>query len=293
MKFATWTHNGKEEAGIFSKDMQSVHSFASLRMDYSGVLDFVVRHGLTDSANMDKLREAEGKSGKPVNEVKPEAPIPVPHHDIICLGLNYMDHAKESGNFDIKSDEKREKSVYFSKRVVRALGPDGIIEGHFDINERLDYEAELALVIGKDARHVKRENAWGHVFGLCCFNDLSARDTQRDHNQWFFGKSLDTFTAFGPYIVTMDEFKTPLKLAVRSRVNGELRQNGSTQDMIFSPEFIIEELSTGMTLDAGTIIATGTPAGVGAGFTPHRCMKTGDVCEIEVEGCGVLRNTVG
>ena len=293
MKFATWIHNGKEEAGIFSKDLQSVHSFASLHMDYSSVLDFIIRHGLANSTNMDKLREAEEKSGKPVNEVKPEAPVPVPHHDIICLGLNYMDHAKESGNFDIKSDEKREKSVYFSKRTVRALGSGGIIEGHFDINERLDYEAELALVIGKDARRVKRENAWDHVFGLCCFNDLSARDTQRDHNQWFFGKSLDTFTAFGPYIVTMDEFKTPLKLAVLSRVNGELRQNGNTQDMIFSPEFIIEELSTGMTLDAGTIIATGTPAGVGAGFTPHRCMRTGDVCEIEVEGCGVLRNTVG
>jgi 2-keto-4-pentenoate hydratase/2-oxohepta-3-ene-1,7-dioic acid hydratase in catechol pathway len=293
MKFATWIYNGNEEAGIFSKDLQSVHSFGSLHMDYSSVLDFIIRHGFADSVNMDKLREAEEKSGRPVSEVKPEAPIPVPHHDIICLGLNYMDHAKESGNFDIKSDEKREASVYFSKRTVRALGSGGIIEGHFDINERLDYEAELALVIGKDARYVKRENAWDHVFGLCCFNDLSARDTQRDHNQWFFGKSLDTFTAFGPYIVTMDEFKTPLKLAVRSRVNGELRQNGNTQDMIFPPEFIIEELSTGMTLDAGTIIATGTPAGVGAGFTPHRCMKTGDVCEIEVEGCGVLSNTVG
>jgi len=293
MKFATWIHNGNEEAGIFSKDLKSVHSFASLHMNYLSVLDFIIRHGLADSKNMDKLREAEAKTGRPVSEVKSEAPIPVPHHDIICLGLNYMDHAKESGRFDIKSDEKREKSVYFSKRTVRALGSDGIIEGHFDINERLDYEAELALVIGKDARHVKRENAWDYVFGLCCFNDLSARDTQRDHNQWFFGKSLDTFTAFGPYIVTMDEFKTPLKLAVLSRVNGESRQNGNTQDMIFPPEFIIEELSTGMTLDAGTIIATGTPAGVGAGFTPHRCMKTGDVCEIEVEGCGVLRNTVG
>jgi len=293
MKFATWTHNGKEEAGIFSKDLQSVHSFASLHMDYSSVLNFIIRHGFADKTTMDKLREAEGKSGKPMNEIKPEAPIPVPHHDIICLGLNYMDHAKESGNFDIKSDDKREKSVYFSKRTVRAIGSDGVIEGHFDINERLDYEAEMALVIGKDARHIKRENAWDYVFGLCCFNDLSARDTQRDHNQWFFGKSLDTFTAFGPYIVTMDEFKTPLKLAVRSRVNGELRQNGNTQDMIFSPEFIIEELSTGLTLDAGTIIATGTPAGVGAGFSPHRCMKTGDVCEIEVEGCGVLRNTIG
>jgi 2-keto-4-pentenoate hydratase/2-oxohepta-3-ene-1,7-dioic acid hydratase in catechol pathway len=293
MKFATWIHNGNEEAGIFSKDLQSVHSFSSLRMDYSSVLDFIIRQGLSDSANMDKLRGAEDKSGIPASEVKPEAPIPVPRHDIICLGLNYMDHAKESGRFAINSDEKREKSVYFSKRAVKALGSGGTIEGHFEIETRLDYEAELALVIGKDARRVKRENVWEYVFGLCCFNDLSARDMQRDHNQWFFGKSLDTLTAYGPYIVTLDEFKTPLRLAVRSRVNGELRQNGNTQDMIFSPEHIIEELSAGMTLDAGTMIATGTPAGVGAGFTPHRCMTKGDVCEIEVEGCGVLRNTVG
>jgi 2-keto-4-pentenoate hydratase/2-oxohepta-3-ene-1,7-dioic acid hydratase in catechol pathway len=293
VKFATWIHNGTEEAGIFSKDLHSVHSFGSLRMDYHSVLDFIIRRGFADAACMDKLKETEGKGGMPVNEVKLQAPIPVPRHDIICLGLNYMDHAKESGNFDIASDEKREKSVYFSKRAVRAIGTGGIIEGHFDINGRLDYEAELALVIGTDARRVKRENAWDHVFGLCCFNDLSARDLQRDHNQWFFGKSLDTLTAYGPYIVTMDEFKTPLELSVRSRVNGELRQDGNTQDMIFPPDYIIEELSAGMTLDAGTIIATGTPAGVGAGFTPHRCMNTGDVCEIEIEGCGVLTNTVG
>jgi 2-keto-4-pentenoate hydratase/2-oxohepta-3-ene-1,7-dioic acid hydratase in catechol pathway len=298
VKFAAWIHNGNEEAGILSNDPQSVHSFSSLRMDYRDVLDFIIRQGLTNgnfaaSADMDKLREAEEKSGRPVTEVGLQAPIPVPRHDIICLGLNYKDHAKESGRFGIDSDEKKEQSVYFSKRAVRALGSGGIVEGLFDIEGRLDYEAELALVIGKDARRVKQEDAWNYVFGLCCFNDLTARDVQRDHNQWFFGKSLDTLTAYGPYIVTMDEFKTPLRLAVRSRVNGELRQDGNTGDMIFSPDYIIEELSKGMTLDAGTIIATGTPAGVGAGFSPHRCMKAGDVCEIEIEGCGVLRNTVG
>jgi len=293
MKFATWIQNSQEASGIFSKDLQSVHSFNSLGLDYRNVLDFIIRRSLNNNTDMDKLRRAEEKTGISANDIVLQAPIPVPHHDIICLGLNYMDHAKESTNFDIASDEKREKSVYFSKRVTRALGHGGIIENHFDINSRLDYEAELAFVIGKDARRVKRENAWEHIFGVCCFNDLSARDLQRDHKQWYFGKSLDTFTAFGPYIVTMDEFKTPLKLAVCSRINGEVRQNGNTADMIFTPDFIIEELSRGMTLDAGSIIATGTPAGVGAGYTPHRCMNTGDVCEIEIEGCGVLCNTVG
>ncbi|GHV95965.1 hydrolase [Spirochaetia bacterium] len=290
MKFATWIQDGVEEAGILSGDLRSVHSFKSLNLGYQSLLDFIMRR---TSADMEKLRAAEAKGGTPVSAVALEAPIPAPHHDIICLGLNYMDHAKEAGAFDITADEKREKSVYFSKRTVRALGPNGIIENHFDINGRLDYEAELAIIIGKDAKRVKRENAWDYIFGLCCFNDISGRDLQHAHKQWYFGKSLDTFTAYGPYIVTLDEFKTPLALKIQSRINGEVRQNGNTKALIFPPDFIIEELSAGMTLDAGTIIATGTPAGVGAAFTPHRCMQSGDVCEIEIEGCGVLRNTVG
>ena len=292
MKFATWIYNETEEGGIVSADQQSVHSFKSLNLDYSGVLDFIIRQDIS-VVGMEKLRNVEKLPGTPLSKVKLEAPIPVPRHDIICLGLNYMDHAKESTSFDINTDLKREKSVYFSKRVVRALGPEGVIENHFDINERLDYEAELAFVIGKDARNVKRENAWDYVFGLCCFNDISGRDLQHSHKQWYFGKSLDTFTAYGPWIVTLDEFKTPLTLGVCSRINGEARQNGNTRDILFSPDFIVEELSAGMTLDAGTIIATGTPAGVGAGFNPHRCMKSRDVCEIEIEGCGILRNVVG
>jgi 2-keto-4-pentenoate hydratase/2-oxohepta-3-ene-1,7-dioic acid hydratase in catechol pathway len=290
MKFATWKEGVTEKAGIISKDMKSVHSFESAGMAYTGLLDFIINRSDADTA---ALQAQESKPGTPLSTVALQAPIPKPYHDIICLGLNYMDHVKESAKFDIKTDEKRANSVYFSKRVIRSLGPDGVIENHFDINERLDYEAELALVIGKDAVKVKQENAWDYVFGVCCFNDLSARDLQQSHQQWYFGKSLDTFTAFGPYIVTLDEFSLPLKLNITSRVNGETRQKSNTENLIFTPEFIIAELSAGLTLDAGTIIATGTPAGVGAGFTPHRCMKTGDVCEIEIEGCGVLRNTVG
>jgi 2-keto-4-pentenoate hydratase/2-oxohepta-3-ene-1,7-dioic acid hydratase in catechol pathway len=291
MKFATWIYNEAEEAGIVSADLRRVHSFRSLGLDYPSVLDFIIHGG--GGADMDTLRGAGADSGIPLEAVQLQAPIPVPRHDIICLGLNYLDHAKETGRFNIASGEKRDNSVYFSKRTLRALGPEGVIENHFAINERLDYEAELAVVIGRDARKVKRADAWNHVFGLCCFNDISGRDLQHRHQQWYFGKSLDTFTAYGPWIVTLDEFKTPLALRIRSRVNGEIRQDGSTADMLFPPDYIIEELSAGMTLDAGTIIATGTPAGVGAASNPHRCMKSGDICEIEIEGCGILRNTVG
>jgi 2-keto-4-pentenoate hydratase/2-oxohepta-3-ene-1,7-dioic acid hydratase in catechol pathway len=291
MKFATWIVNGGEEAGVLSADMKSVHSFGSLGLDYPSLPDFITRRTGKD---MTRLQEAAEKPGRPLADVALEAPVPEPRHDIICLGLNYMDHAKESVSFDINTDAEREAAVYFSKRVNRTLGPGGTIINHFDINDRLDYEAELAVVIGKEARRVSRQDAWNYVFGVCCFNDISGRDLQVKHKQWYFGKSLDTFTAFGPYIVTLDEFSLPLALNISSRVNGEIRQNSNTRYMIFPPDYCIAELSAGMTLDPGTIIATGTPAGVGAGFKPrHKCMKSGDVCEIEIEGCGVLRNVVG
>jgi 2-keto-4-pentenoate hydratase/2-oxohepta-3-ene-1,7-dioic acid hydratase in catechol pathway len=290
MKFATWKGSSGEEAGILSKNLLSVHSFDCIGLAYKTILEYIINRKDSDLC---LLEAAQEKIGKPVSEVMFQAPIPRPHHDIICLGLNYHDHAKEAAKFDITANEKRQESVYFSKRVVRALGPEGVIENHFDINERLDYEAEMAIIIGKDAKNVKKEDSYHYIFGVCCFNDISGRDLQNSHNQWFFGKSLDTFTAFGPYIVTLDEFSIPLKLNIQCRINGETRQNSNTGNLIFPPETIIEELSSGLTLDAGTIIATGTPAGVGAAFSPHRCMKSGDICEVEIEGCGVLRNTVG
>jgi 2-keto-4-pentenoate hydratase/2-oxohepta-3-ene-1,7-dioic acid hydratase in catechol pathway len=289
MKFATWVCGTTEEAGILSQDLQSVHSFKSAGLGYASLLDFIINRKEADMKLLQKLAQQEGK---PIAGVTLEAPIPRPHHDILCLGLNYSDHAEEVSHAANKPVKAREECVYFSKRVVKAIGPDGVIENHFDIETRLDYEAEVALIIGKDARHVRRSEAWNYVFGICCFNDISARDVQMKHKQWFFGKSLDTFTAFGPYIVTLDEFSLPLALNITSRINGEIRQQSNTSKMIFSPDYCIAELSAGLTLDAGSIIATGTPAGVGFAFNPPKCMKSGDICEIEVEGCGILTNTV-
>lgn len=289
MKFATWLQNGEEIAGVISASMQTVHSFRSAGVHYANMLDFIQNHTENDMHRMQKQAVGEGC---PIENIRLLAPIPRPHHDIICLGLNYMDHAEESANFDIQTDPGREDAVYFSKRVNNALGPGGYIDSHSDIMEKLDYEAELALVIGKDAKNVSRAQAWQYVFGLCCFNDISGRELQKKHKQWYFGKSLDTFTAFGPYIVTLDEFTIPLNMEIESRVNGEVRQHSTTANMIFKPDYVLEELTRGMTLEAGSIIATGTPAGVGAGFTPHRCMKPNDVVEIEITGCGVLKNIV-
>jgi len=287
MKFISYIHEGTKKAGITSKDMLSVHSFDSLGFKFLDMLDFIRNHNEDDIA---KLKEIENTVGLPIESVELLAPIPNPHHDIICLGLNYMDHVMESKS--ATKDTKRNEAIYFAKRVLDAVGPNGYIDSHSDIMQSLDYEAELAVVIGKDAKNVSKDNAWDYVFGLMSFNDVSAREIQHKHNQWFFGKSLDTFTAFGPWIVSLDEFTFPIELNVTSKVNGELRQNNNTRNMIFPVEYVIEELSGGITLDKGTIIATGTPSGVAAGFDPPKFMKAGDICEIEIEGCGVLKNTV-
>lgn len=287
MKFVTFLRDNDEIPGILSADMQSVHSFEDAGLSFGDLLGYIKNH---DESDAGRLTLIEKNKGIPLSEVSLIAPIPNPHHDIICLGLNYMTHVMESKSAG--KDQKREQAVYFAKRAGRAVGPDGVIDSHGDVTDRLDYEAELAVVIGRDAYHVAAENVWDYVFGLMCFNDVSARDIQHRHNQWYFGKSLDTFTVCGPYIATVDEFSLPLELNVQSRVNGETRQNANTRDLIFSVEHVICELSGGITLDAGSIIATGTPGGVGAGFDPPRFMKAGDVCEIEIEGLGVLRNTV-
>lgn len=292
MKFITFLEAGKEIPGILTRDGAGAHALFAAGLHYADLLDFIRHHELAD---MEALRALSERPGKPLSGVHLLAPIPRPHHDVICLGLNYMSHVEEGIGTLHKGEEvdlKREDAVYFSKRVLRALGPEGLVPAHADLLPGVDYEAELAVVIGRDARRVRREEAWPHIFGLMAFNDLSGRALQYRHKQWFFGKSLDGFTAYGPYIATLDEFALPLSLRVQSRVNGETRQDSNTAQMIFPVDYIIEELSAGMTLDAGSIIATGTPAGVGGGFTPPRFLHPGDVCEIEIDGCGVLRNTV-
>jgi 2-keto-4-pentenoate hydratase/2-oxohepta-3-ene-1,7-dioic acid hydratase in catechol pathway len=158
--------------------------------------------------------------------------------------------------------------------------------------ERLDYEAELAVIIGRTARNLSAAEAPAHIFGYTVLNDVSARDLQTAHKQWYFGKSLDGFTPMGPCIVTADEISFPPRLAIRSYVNGELRQNSTTDLLITGIADILAELSSGITLLPGTILATGTPAGVGMGFDPPKFLRPGDVVECEIEGIGTLRNTV-
>lgn len=227
-----------------------------------------------------------------LSEVKLRSPIIHPKQDVICLGINYADHAVEAGNYSTTAfGGERPYPIYFSKRVNEAVGDGEDIQAHDDIVDSLDYEAELAVIIGRPARNVSMEDALDYVFGYAVLNDISARNIQTRHKQWYFGKSLDAFTPIGPWITTSDELD-PGNLAIRSFVNGELRQDGNTNQLIFNVPYIISELSSGMTLLPGTIIATGTPAGVGMGFEPPKFMSPGDVVACEIEGIGKITNRV-
>lgn len=231
--------------------------------------------------------------GIDLGELRLLAPIPEPRQDVICLGMNYMDHSAEAAKWG-KDDfvKNAGKAVYFSKRAAYIVGPGGEIDPHFDIVDGLDYEAELAVVLGKDAYRVSKEDAFDYVLGYSVLNDVSARNLQKAHKQFYFGKSLDTHTTMGPWIVTRDELPGAPELDIRCFINGEKRQDGNTRYMIFGVAEVIAELSQGMTLKAGTIIAMGTPAGVGMGFEPPKYLSCGDVVRCEIDGIGVLENPV-
>lgn len=231
--------------------------------------------------------------GIDLGELRLLAPIPEPRQDVICLGMNYMDHSAEAAKWG-KDDfvKNAGKAVYFSKRAAYIVGPGGEIDPHFDIVDGLDYEAELAVVLGKDAYRVSKEDAFDYVLGYSVLNDVSARNLQKAHKQFYFGKSLDTHNTMGPWIVTRDELPGAPELDIRCFINGEKRQDSNTRYMIFGVAEVIAELSQGMTLKAGTIIAMGTPAGVGMGFEPPKYLSCGDVVRCEIDGIGVLENPV-
>ncbi|EHJ02415.1 Ureidoglycolate lyase [Clostridium sp. DL-VIII] len=294
MKLITFKYNSKEQVGILSKNEDQVYPLEALGINYNSMNDLI--ENITDqemTVLKTEIEKDNNKDGISVNNIEKMAPIPVPKQDIICLGINYIEHAKESARYKKEAFEKdREDAIYFSKRVNAAIGDGAYIPSYPELVDSLDYEAELAVIISKDAKNISENDAFNYVFGYTIINDVSARNVQTKHKQWYFGKSLDGFTPMGPSIVTKDEFDTPPVLKICSRVNGELRQNSTTDLMITSIEEVIHELSQGMTLKAGTIISMGTPAGVGMGFTPPKFLKPGDVVECEVEGIGCLKNTI-
>jgi len=220
------------------------------------------------------------------------APIPRPTKNVFCLGQNYAAHAKESAQARGREMKIPTVPVIFTKAPTTVTGPFADVAVDRQATQQVDWEVELGVVIGRSGRNIARADALGHVYGYTVINDLSARDLQQQHLQWFKGKSLDGFCPMGPVVVTADEFGDPQTKRLQLRVNGVTKQDGSTANMIFPVDVIIEWLSKGLTLEAGDVIATGTPEGVGMARTPQEFLQHGDVVETEVEGIGVLRNRI-
>ena len=288
MKLITFTReNGGEELGILRGE--HVLPLRELGFAFADMNDLIRR---ARPAELAAMRGAEGE-GLPLEELRLLSPIPHPLQDVLCLGLNYREHAAEAAGFSKDAfDVKTAAPIFFSKRVSESQGSGSPIPAHADLTEKLDFENELAVIIGKDADHVPPEAVADYIFGYTIVNDVSARDLQTRHGQWHFGKSLDGFTPMGPCIVTADEIPFPPRLPISTTVNGELRQDSNTGLLIHDIAEIVSTLSRGMTLKAGTVIATGTPKGVGMGEKTPRFLKPGDVVACRIEGIGELVNPV-
>jgi len=285
LRIATFQLNGRRQVGDVSDDGQSVTPLAlDPQQAQSGALAVIA---LGDASQW-PLRPEQRIA---IGEVALEAPIPRPRRNIFCVGRNYHAHARELSASVFKDNDADPQAwpIVFTKVPECVVGPTDAVTLPTAISQQIDYESELAVVIGKGGCNIRRSDAMDHVFGYTIVNDVTARDVQMRHQQWDLGKSFDTFCPMGPWIVTADELDGT-RTRVRGWVNGALRQDASTTDLIFDIPTLIETCSRGITLHPGDIIATGTPAGVGMGLTPPQYLKSGDVVRIEIDGIGVIEN---
>jgi 2-keto-4-pentenoate hydratase/2-oxohepta-3-ene-1,7-dioic acid hydratase in catechol pathway len=285
MRIATYRHQNRRAVGRLTRDGNSLEAFElSPEEERRGAL------GLVERLAAGTALPATGPA-IPLAQVTLEAPLPRPRRNIFCVGKNYYEHAHEFAKSGFDSSAASDAPIIFSKVPECVTGPGTPILIDPRVSEAVDYEAELAVVIGKGGRGISREQALDHVFGYTIVNDVTARDLQGRHKQWLIGKSQDSFCPMGPWLVSADGIDLA-DTAVRCWVNGELRQDANTKALIFDVPILIETLSKGLTLLPGDIIATGTPAGVGIGFNPPKYLRAGDVVRIEIAGIGVLENPV-
>lgn len=286
MKFATLKYQDIIRPCLIDSDKKQFWPLADLIKDFNGDMNQLVLEYSQLSAHL-----APDGLGRSLGEATILAPIPRPRRNIFCVGRNYHAHAKELSETVFRDSNKKTDSwpIVFTKVPECVVGPNDQVTLPADISSQIDYEAELALIIGKEGKNISRENALSHVFGYTIVNDVTARDVQMRHQQWDLGKSFDTFCPMGPWIVTADELDAT-NTQVRCWVNDQLRQEASTTDLIFDLPSLIETCSRGITLYPGDIIATGTPAGVGMGMTPPQYLRSGDTVRIEIDGIGTLSN---
>jgi 2-keto-4-pentenoate hydratase/2-oxohepta-3-ene-1,7-dioic acid hydratase in catechol pathway len=291
MKFVTFEHTGRAEVGLVEPAAGRVWPLAAMAPEFDG--DMVALIQRYESLK-DRIRPHD--AGLALADVTLRAPIPRPPRNVFCVGKNYREHAREftQSGFDATGkcgDTVPNHPIIFTKAPSTVIGPGDGVRCHAGLTEQLDYEAELAVVIGKGGYAIPRADAEAHVWGYTIANDITARDLQLRHRQWFLGKSLDTSCPMGPWIATADELDAG-SLSIHCWVNGELRQHANTSELIFDIPTLIETISAGLTLEPGDIISTGTPAGVGVGFDPPRFLKHADTVKIEIEGLGSLINRV-
>jgi len=254
----------------------------------------LIAAGRAALAALRKLARRAAGEGLSLGALRVLAPIPRPRKNVFCVGWNYLEHFEEGARARSQVQEMPVHPAFFTKAPTAVNGPFDPIPLHAGVTEKLDWEVELGIVIGRRGRNIAEAEAMKHIFGYTVINDVSAREVQRQHGQqWFKGKSLDGTCPMGPWIVTADEVPDPQALRVICRVNGVVKQDSNTRHMYFRIPRIIAELSAGLTLEPGDVISTGTPAGVGHARTPPEFMKAGDLLETEVEGIGTLRNRVG
>lgn len=293
MHWITYEQNGENYVGALLPNGSAVATLSALGIErtFHNMIDFIEKVSEEELSTAAKNWSNDIES-IPVEKVKLLAPITRPIHDILCVGINYRAHQEESEEFFNLQDKKDEQHIYFSKRACRITGPDEAITSHPEVDQQMDYEAELAIIIGKTGRDISPEDAEDYIFGYSVFNDITARAVQKKHVQWLRGKSLDGYAAMGPAIVHKSQLPFPLELELSCHVNGELRQKSNTRLLIADIPTIISELSQCMTLEAGDIIASGTPAGVGLSFNPPKFLQAGDSVSCNIEGVGQLNNRI-
>lgn len=297
MKFISYVYEDNEGYGIVNERNNAIVPMNALLKDLGietpeTLLEFISICSDSLIHDIKTILSKEDMKGIPYENVKITAPIPYPRRSVFCLGKNYKEHALEIKSIPSGKAVIPEYPIYFTKVADPCVGHMDKVIIPKDYTEKIDYEVELAVVIGKDGKDIPEEKAVEYIFGYTIANDITARDIQKKHSQWFKGKSLDTFTPMGPYIVHKSEIGFPVELDIISKVNGEIRQSSNTRELIFDIPYIISDLSKGFTLKAGDIILTGTPKGVGMGFDPPRFLKSGDVVECYIEKIGTLLNII-